>query len=522
MTTDTDKSTSGDSQPLTHDNRPMSETDPATKSRRGWWILGAVTLIAGAAVYGLIAASGGNGNEAGETTAALNTAEVVRTDLVDETTYQATLGRPEAAQLTAGLSGTVTSVPEAGTVIDPGDSLFSIDDSPVLLLDGEVPAYRDLQLGDTDVTLPAGVSGVVTWLPAEGAIFENGSVIARINEAPIVVLQGDIPMYRTLRDGVEGPDVQQLEQALVELGYDPDEDVTVDEEFTSVTESMVERWQEDLGIDETGRIAVGEVIFAPLPGQVLSYQTAVGAGVGPASPLLIVSGGSALSGPDVLQLEQALLLFGYEPGPIDGVYDLDTALAVAAWTGDIGHGQDGRLPVGSIVFHPGTLTSADILAPVGSAVGPSSPVITAAALETIVRMSLPAADQELLSVGTSVIIVMPDQTETPGTVTFVSTVAVGGGQGNPATFDVEIALDDPSAAAGLDEAPVDVRAVTETVEDVLAVPVSALLALAEGGYAVELVEGGSTRLVAVDPGFFAGGQVEVTGDLEAGDIVATP
>ena len=154
--------------------------------------------------------------------------------------------------------------------------------------------------------------------------------------------------------------------------------------------------------------------------------------------------------------------------------------------------------------------------------GPSSPVITAAALETIVRMSLPAADQELLSVGTSVIIVMPDQTETPGTVTFVSTVAVGGGQGNPATFDVEIALDDPSAAAGLDEAPVDVRAVTETVENVLAVPVSALLALAEGGYAVELVEGGSTRLVAVDPGFFAGGQVEVTGDLEAGDIVATP
>ena len=507
---------------MTNDDRPVDETDPGTKSRRGWWIVGAVALIVGATVFGVIAASGGNGNEAGETTAALNTAVVVRTDLVDETTYQATLGRPEAAQLTAGLSGTVTWVPEAGTVVDPGDSLFSIDDSPVVLLDGEVPAYRDLQLGDTDVTLPAGANGVVTWLPAEGAILENGSVIARIDEAPVVVLQGDIPMYRSLSNDVEGPDVQQLERALVDLGYDPDQTVTVDEEFTGATESMVERWQEDLGIDETGRIAVGEVIFAPLPGQVLSHQSAVGASVGPTSPILIVSGGSALSGEDVMQLEQSLSAFGYEPGPMDGVYDLDTALAVGAWTGNIGHGQAGRLPIGSIVFHPGSLRSADVLAPVGFAVGPSSPVITAAALETIVRMSLPAGDQELLDVGTSVIIVMPDQSETPGTVTFVSAVAVGGGQGNPATFDVEIALDAPSVAAGLDEAPVEVRAVTETVENVLAVPVSALLALAEGGYAVEVVEGESTRLVAVNPGFFAGGQVEVTGDIEAGDIVATP
>lgn len=504
------------------DNRPMGETDPGTKGRRGWWVVGAVAIIASAAVYGLIAALGGNGNETDETTAALNTAEVVRTDLVDETTYQATLGRPEAAQLTAGLSGTVTWVPEAGTVVDPGDSLFSIDDSPVVLLDGEVPAYRDLQLGDTDVTVPAGANGVVTWLPAAGAILENGSVVARIDEAPIVVLQGDIPMYRALGGGDEGPDVQQLERALVDLGYDSDESVTIDEEFTSATESMVERWQESLGMDETGRVTVGEVIFAPLPGQVLSHQSAVGTAVGLASPILAVSGGSGLSGEDVMQLEQALSAFGYEPGSIDGVYDLETALAVGAWTGDIGHGQAGWLPVGSIAFHPGSLRSVDVLAPVGSVVGPSSPVITAAALETIVRMSLPAGDQELLSVGTSVIIVMPDQSETLGTVTFVSAVAVGGDQGNPATFEVEIALDDPTVAAGLDEAPVDVRAVTETVENVLAVPVSALLALAEGGYAVELVDGESTRLVAVDPGFFADGQVEITGDIEAGAVVVTP
>jgi multidrug efflux pump subunit AcrA (membrane-fusion protein) len=91
------------------------------------------------------------------------------------------------------------------------------------------------------------------------------------------------------------------------------------------------------------------------------------------------------------------------------------------------------------------------------------------------------------------------------------------------TFEVEIALDDPSVAGGLDEAPVDVRVVSDTAEDVLAVPVTALLALAEGGYAVEVVDAdGSTRLVGVEPGFFAEGLVEVTGDVAEGDLVVVP
>ena len=84
-------------------------------------------------------------------------------------------------------------------------------------------------------------------------------------------------------------------------------------------------------------------------------------------------------------------------------------------------------------------------------------------------------------------------------------------------------MDDPSAASGLDEAPVDVKVITDSVEDVIAVPVAALLALAEGGYAVELDGGdGGTRLIAVDPGFFADGLVEVEGDLAAGDRVVIP
>ena len=68
------------------------------------------------------------------------------------------------------------------------------------------------------------------------------------------------------------------------------------------------------------------------------------------------------------------------------------------------------------------------------------------------------------------------------------------------------------APGAYDEAPVDVSLAKETAKHVLSVPVEALLALAEGGYAVEVVNAdGSTRLVRVEPGMYADSFVEVTG-----------
>ena len=78
-------------------------------------------------------------------------------------------------------------------------------------------------------------------------------------------------------------------------------------------------------------------------------------------------------------------------------------------------------------------------------------------------------------------------------------------------------------AAGLDEAPVDVEVISDSVLDVIAVPVSALVALAEGGYAVEMQTATGTQLVSVEPGFYAGGLVEVkSGGLSVGDLVVVP
>ena len=75
----------------------------------------------------------------------------------------------------------------------------------------------------------------------------------------------------------------------------------------------------------------------------------------------------------------------------------------------------------------------------------------------------------------------------------------------------------------LDGAPVTVSVTRETRENVLTVPVDALLALAEGGYGVELVTGdGASRLVGVETGLFADGRVEVTGEIAEGDEVLVP
>jgi hypothetical protein len=132
-------------------------------------------------------------------------------------------------------------------------------------------------------------------------------------------------------------------------------------------------------------------------------------------------------------------------------------------------------------------------------------------------------------------VTLPDGvTTTPGVVTSVSSVATSApsgqsasqGPGGPAagaTVQMTITLTHPGAAGGLDQAPVNVNIVTAQARGVLAVPINALVALAGGGYAVEVVRGQARNLVAVQTGLFANTLVQVSGaGLAAGLNVEVP
>ncbi|WP_026412264.1 peptidoglycan-binding domain-containing protein [Actinomadura oligospora] len=102
-------------------------------------------------------------------------------------------------------------------------------------------------------------SGTITWLPSAGTKIGRGEPAYRVDNRPVPLLYGRMPLYRTLKDGVSGTDVLQFERNLAALGYSG---FDVDKEYSSATATAVKEWQEDLGMEETGQVAPGSVVVA--------------------------------------------------------------------------------------------------------------------------------------------------------------------------------------------------------------------------------------------------------------------
>ncbi|WP_459710378.1 peptidoglycan-binding protein [Actinophytocola sp. KF-1] len=281
----------------------------------------------------------------------------------------------------------------------------------------------DGELGyGTDTTAVSRLAGTLTAVPDSGTVVARGKPLYTVDGAPVVLMHGAMPAYRPLSAGAEGPDVRQLEENLAALGHTG---FTVDEEFTASTADAVERWQAGLGLEETGVVELGRVVFAP--GDVRVDSVAAGA---------------------------------------------------------------------------------------GRPVRPGDTVLTYSGTAKAVTVELAAADQRVAVKGAAVEITLPDGTTTAGKVARVSTViepAAAPGQEPATKVEVVVALTDQKAAAAYALASVDVTFTAEERADVLAVPVAALLALREGGYGVEVVEGNRSRYVPVETGLFADGLVEISG-----------
>lgn len=257
---------------------------------------------------------------------------------------------------------------------------------------------------------------------------------------------------------------------------------------------------------------------------------------------------SLSNGQDVVQLKRNLIALGYaSPGSlaVDDQFDAATSGAVERWQAAEGAPVTGVLALGTVAFLPGPARVSGTLALAGAPVQPGTPVLALSSPDLTVSVALDPTLRQLVRPGDQVTIQLPAGNQTTGRVAHVAADLSatspgqpsatgpagqgpsGSGQGGSSapqpTVAVDVSLLHPKASEGLDQVPVSVE-ITDTVHrDVLAVPVGALLALAEGGYALAVYDHGARTLVGVRTGVFDGGRVEVSArDLQAGMRVEVP
>jgi membrane fusion protein, multidrug efflux system len=235
-------------------------------------------------------------------------------------------------------------------------------------------------------------------------------------------------------------------------------------------------------------------------------------------------------GRDVRQLERNLAALGRSGFTVDDTYTAATAAVVRSWQAKLGLPPTGVVGPGPVVFTPGPVRIAGHSTRVGATIGGESgeggaSVLSYTGTTRLVSVQLEVADRPLAVKGRTVTVTVPGLRPLKGRIAQVGTVVTApsatpdegttpGGTSaaaSDALFEVTLTIPNQRALRSLDAAPVDVDFVSSKREGVLAVPVVALLALPQGGFGVEVVDGATTRIVPVETGMFAAGLVEVSG-----------
>ena len=293
---------------------------------------------------------------------------------------------------------------------------------------------------------------------------------------------------------------------------------------------------------------VGTITALPPVGQVVRqgqvlYQVN-------AEPVLLLYGSvpayrtisEGMTGMDVTELNHNLVNLGYadrsDIAALDWDYfGWDTQRGLAQLQAKLGTIVTGILRLGQAVFLPGAIQVSGVEqnTVLGGSATPGAPLLTATSTTPVVTIDLNPSEQTEVMDGDHVSIALPNGSTTPGIISSVGTVATTASSNNSgslndsgsssATITVKVSLTDPKAADGLTQAPVTVTITSASVSNALVVPVTALLAQAGGGYAVEVTGPRGHHLVPVTTGLFddADGLVQVTGsDLAAGQHVVVP
>lgn len=490
----------------------------------------AVVLVV---VLGNSKSSAGSTNDTAAGVAGATT--VQRRDLVETDTESGTLSYANPQTVYNNLSGTITWLPKIGQLVKPGQTLYKIDDVPVMLMNGSTPAYRDLSAADTP-----------------------------------------------------GADILELNRNLIALGFNPD-GIVADDTWQAATTAGVDVLQAYLGQTETGDLSLGQVVFLPGPQLVSSLDETLGADPGGASSAASLSSTSAATSTAFVSLETGTTTTptasvpGSSPGqkatggrpqkrhrPSKHKRGQMSSLRalIALLKAEIAElkAQKSSSPGGS---HPGSPggssgggggggnggggsgggggggsggggssgggssgggSSGGGGGGTGGGSGGATAVLETTSTELVATVDLDPSKQSEAKVGDRVTVEMPAGTPVGGRITAVSSVATsssgdsgsgsgagggsspggGSGSGSSSAIPVTIALSRRQKAAGLDQAAVSVNFDQAEAKHVLSVPVTALLAVPGGGYAIQQAAS-PHKLVPLRTGLFAAGYVQISG-----------
>ena len=531
----------------------------------------------------------------------LTTVSIKKGDLEKKEEYNGTLRQTDSKVLNSPMSGVVTYVPKEGTVINFGEVLFAIDNKPVILLEGATPFYRTLDLNSNpgpdilqleealiylgyaaedfvpDETFDETTSNMLNTLyvdykiDTKSEITSAEQVAINLKEAEVESIEKIIEdggISKTFVDDKKKQLDDLIENSSVSITELNDKKKRLDDAKEAATEESV-AWQaannlvedyyiqitllEDLTNPKTlakssserqDEIKVYEDLIEEQK-RIRDLEKGKESGIDATEALAIETAQKAyddalqvynqgISATEALAIETAQKAYDdaldeYNNG-VDQVSELAKAKEEL---------RELKLASKSETFSPTNAYASETpiivgsyVNDVGSAVGLNSPLYNISSIGIEVVFQVDASDQETVSLGDSVEIELPTDEKVPTVISFIDQVVTQTQAGE--FIEVTLEVLNPEEIEAYDQAPVKVFVTTEISVGVLYVPVNALLALAEGGYALEVYEGEvetgtfngesgvDTNYIAVEIGVFTDGFVEVKGNISEGQVVVVP
>ena len=338
-----------------------------------------------------------------------------------------------------------------------------------------------LGYGATRVISGSG-NGVITWLPVAGTTITRGQRVYAVNDQPVPLFYGKIPLFRDLdTEGTVGRDVRMVLNNLRALGYEVGRQPSPG---TVVTQSVPS------SADSAGASpSSAATTDLPAPGA----TTAAPAGAPSPAP--------TQTRPPTRVVRRTVH---------DGEAVLTAALikAIKAWQRHLELPASGELTVGSVLVLPAAVRVSALSAQVGAPA--TGELLSTTPISKVITVLADQSEAATVDNGDHATVALSDGTTTPAEVTSVGTALQTQDGGDPSSpkLTITLVLNQPSKLKQVDSADLQVSFRAQTHKQVLTVPISALLALQEGGYALQTPAG---ALIAVKTGIFADGQVEVSG-----------